>query len=1357
MGRGKTPPGAGVGFALAELRAARANMNTKRAAGALPLGSKAEMETSWQEEVQAALLREKLLQEKLDALEAKDAGSMPPSRRNSSKSSCPGTPAGEQEKWKQEKTMLTMEVARLERLVEDEKELASQKEKMQQEKSARLEEALKDLEQKMLERTKAEGSELETRLAEAEAKASAKEREVADLQSSVQALSNESDQLRRDLAESRAQLEETHKAKTDLAVLSEDQRCQLESMQEEMESSQSKARVLEKLKEDAETKLMEHELKVQDLEAKLQDAEAAAMAKVPVEPVVREVVREVQRDSAGEELHREVRLAKARVAELEAQHADQLASMELRQETLAAQVTMLQQQLDLARRDRKTRMAGLLNSRRTAGAPEQTDAAQPPAAPSAGGTTQTFNTPAVGASSLFAQPSTTKDASALFGPGPTVPPAQVAEQTDAVASSAPAAASARGTADPFQPPAAVDTSSWFDEEPSTTKDASALFGPGPTVPPAQAAEQTDAVASSATAAASARGTTDPFKPPAAVDTSSCFDEGPSTTTQDASALFGPGPTVPPAQAAEQTDAVASSAPVTSQATGGVTDPFKPPAAVDTSSWFNQGTATQDTSGLFDEGPSTTQDASGLFDEGPGTTQDASGLFGAGPTTPPVQAEQTDVASSAPVAATAAGVTDPFKPPAAVDTSSWFNQGTATQDTSGLFDEGPSTTQDASGLFDEGPGTTQDASGLFGAGPTTPPVQAEQTDVASSAPAAATAAGVTDPFKPPAAVDTSSWFNQGTATQDTSGFFDEGPSTTHDASGLFDEGPGTTQDASGLFGAGPTTPPVQAEQTDVASSAPAAATAAGVTDPFKPPAAVDTSSWFNQGTATQDTSGFFDEGPSTTHDASGLFDEGPGTTQDASGLFGAGPTTPPVQAEQTDVASSAPAAATAAGVTDPFKPPAAVDTSSWFNQGTATQDTSGFFDEGPSTTHDASGLFDEGPGTTQDASGLFGAGPTTPPVQAEQTDVASSAPAAATAAGTTDPFKPPAAADTSSWFDQGPSTALDASGFFDEGPSTATQDASGLFGPSPTMPPAQATEQTDGAASSAPAAATAQGTTDPFKPPAAADTSSWFDQGPSTAQDASGFFDEGPSTATQDASGLFGPSPTMPPAQATEQTDGAASSAPAAATAQGMADPFKPPAAVDTSSWFNQGTATQDTSGLFDEGPSTTQDASGLFDEGPSTATQDASGLFGPSPTTPPAQAEQTDGAFSSAPAPATAGGAADPFKAAAVDTSSWFDQGPSTTQDASGLFGAADASQVDETGAGLFASVAASGAASFTAPLDTSSWFDDAGAGSVFGAPAVPNGAGPFGQAGAGNSHDFFGSSAATGGGSGSNDVSALF
>ena len=72
-----------------------------------------------------------------------------------------------------------------------------------------------------------------------------------------------------------------------------------------------------------------------------------------------------------------------------------------------------------------------------------------------------------------------------------------------------------------------------------------------------------------------------------------------------------------------------------------------------------------------------------------------------------------------------------------------------------------------------------------------------------------------------------------------------------------------------------------------------------------------------------------------------------------------------------------------------------------------------------------------------------------------------------------------------------------------------------------------------------------GTTDPFKPPAAADTSSWFDQGPSTAQDASGFFDEGPSTATQDASGLFGPSPTMPPAQATEQTDGAASSAPAA--------------------------------------------------------------------------------------------------------------------------------------------------------------------------------------------------------------------
>ena len=57
-----------------------------------------------------------------------------------------------------------------------------------------------------------------------------------------------------------------------------------------------------------------------------------------------------------------------------------------------------------------------------------------------------------------------------------------------------------GTADPFQPPAAVDTSSWFDEEPSTTKDASALFGPGPTVPPAQAAEQTDAVASSATAA-----------------------------------------------------------------------------------------------------------------------------------------------------------------------------------------------------------------------------------------------------------------------------------------------------------------------------------------------------------------------------------------------------------------------------------------------------------------------------------------------------------------------------------------------------------------------------------------------------------------------------------------------------------------------------------------------------------------------------------------------------------------------------------------------------------------------------------------------------------------------------------------
>ncbi|CAJ1383978.1 unnamed protein product [Effrenium voratum] len=904
MGRGKTPPGAGVGFALAELRAARANMNTKRAAGALPLGSKAEMETSWQEEVQAALLREKLLQEKLDALEAKDAGSMPPSRRNSSKSSCPGTPAGEQEKWKQEKTMLTMEVARLERLVEDEKELASQKEKMQQEKSARLEEALKDLEQKMLERTKAEGSELETRLAEAEAKASAKEREVADLQSSVQALSNESDQLRRDLAESRAQLEETHKAKTDLAVLSEDQRCQLESMQEEMESSQSKARVLEKLKEDAETKLMEHELKVQDLEAKLQDAEAAAMAKVPVEPVVREVVREVQRDSAGEELHREVRLAKARVAELEAQHADQLASMELRQETLAAQVTMLQQQLDLARRDRKTRMAGLLNSRRTAGAPEQTDAAQPPAAPSAGGTTQTFNTPAVGASSLFAQPSTTKDASALFGPGPTVPPAQ---------------------------------------------------------------------------------------------------------------------------AAEQTDAVASSAPVTSQATGGVTDPFKPPAAVDTSSWFNQGTA------------------------------------------------------------------------------------------------------------------------------------------------------------------------------------------------------------------------------------------------------------------TQDTSGFFDEGPSTTHDASGLFDEGPGTTQDASGLFGAGPTTPPVQAEQTDVASSAPAAATAAGVTDPFKPPAAVDTSSWFNQGTATQDTSGFFDEGPSTTHDASGLFDEGPGTTQDASGLFGAGPTTPPVQAEQTDVASSAPAAATAAGTTDPFKPPAAADTSSWFDQGPSTALDASGFFDEGPSTATQDASGLFGPSPTMPPAQATEQ----------------------------------------------------------------------------TDGAASSAPAAATAQGMADPFKPPAAVDTSSWFNQGTATQDTSGLFDEGPSTTQDASGLFDEGPSTATQDASGLFGPSPTTPPAQAEQTDGAFSSAPAPATAGGAADPFKAAAVDTSSWFDQGPSTTQDASGLFGAADASQVDETGAGLFASVAAAGgAASFTAPLDTSSWFDDAGAGSVFGAPAVPNGAGPFGQAatgGAGNSHDFFGSSAATGGGSGSNDVSALF
>ncbi|CAJ1383971.1 unnamed protein product [Effrenium voratum] len=928
MGRGKTPPGAGVGFALAELRAARANMNTKRAAGALPLGSKAEMETSWQEEVQAALLREKLLQEKLDALEAKDAGSMPPSRRNSSKSSCPGTPAGEQEKWKQEKTMLTMEVARLERLVEDEKELASQKEKMQQEKSARLEEALKDLEQKMLERTKAEGSELETRLAEAEAKASAKEREVADLQSSVQALSNESDQLRRDLAESRAQLEETHKAKTDLAVLSEDQRCQLESMQEEMESSQSKARVLEKLKEDAETKLMEHELKVQDLEAKLQDAEAAAMAKVPVEPVVREVVREVQRDSAGEELHREVRLAKARVAELEAQHADQLASMELRQETLAAQVTMLQQQLDLARRDRKTRMAGLLNSRRTAGAPEQTDAAQPPAAPSAGGTTQTFNTPAVGASSLFAQPSTTKDASALFGPGPTVPPAQVAEQTDAVASSAPAAASARGT-------------------------------------------------------------TDPFKPPAAVDTSSCFDEGPSTTTQDASALFGPGPTVPPAQAAEQTDAVASSAPVTSQATGGVTDPFKPPAAVDTSSWFNQGTA----------------------------------------------------------------------------------------------------------------------------------------------------------------------------TQDTSGFFDEGPSTTHDASGLFDEGPGTTQDASGLFGAGPTTPPVQAEQTDVASSAPAAATAAGVTDPFKPPAAVDTSSWFNQGTATQDTSGFFDEGPSTTHDASGLFDEGPGTTQDASGLFGAGPTTPPVQAEQTDVASSAPAAATAAGVTDPFKPPAAVDTSSWFNQGTATQDTSGFFDEGPSTTHDASGLFDEGPGTTQDASGLFGAGPTTPPVQAEQTDVASSAPAAATAAGTTDPFKPPAAADTSSWFDQGPSTALDASGFFDEGPSTATQDASGLFGPSPTMPPAQATEQTDGAASSAPAAATAQGTTDPFKPPAAADTSSWFDQGPSTAQDASGFFDEGPSTATQDASGLFGPSPTMPPAQATEQTDGAASSAPVWRTPSSRQPPWTRPAGL----------------------------------------------------------------------------------------------------------------------------------------------------------------------------------------------------
>ncbi|CAJ1383981.1 unnamed protein product [Effrenium voratum] len=1330
MGRGKTPPGAGVGFALAELRAARANMNTKRAAGALPLGSKAEMETSWQEEVQAALLREKLLQEKLDALEAKDAGSMPPSRRNSSKSSCPGTPAGEQEKWKQEKTMLTMEVARLERLVEDEKELASQKEKMQQEKSARLEEALKDLEQKMLERTKAEGSELETRLAEAEAKASAKEREVADLQSSVQALSNESDQLRRDLAESRAQLEETHKAKTDLAVLSEDQRCQLESMQEEMESSQSKARVLEKLKEDAETKLMEHELKVQDLEAKLQDAEAAAMAKVPVEPVVREVVREVQRDSAGEELHREVRLAKARVAELEAQHADQLASMELRQETLAAQVTMLQQQLDLARRDRKTRMAGLLNSRRTAGAPEQTDAAQPPAAPSAGGTTQTFNTPAVGASSLFAQPSTTKDASALFGPGPTVPPAQVAEQTDAVASSAPAAASARGTADPFQPPAAVDTSSWFDEEPSTTKDASALFGPGPTVPPAQAAEQTDAVASSATAAASMGGTTQTFNTPA-VGASSLFAQ--PSTTKDASALFGPGPTVPPAQVAEQTDAVASSAPAAASARG-TTDPFKPPAAVDTSS-------------CFDEGPST-------------TTQDASALFGPGPTVPPAQAaEQTDaVASSAPVTSQATGgVTDPFKPPAAVDTSSWFNQGTATQDTSGLFDEGPSTTQDASGLFDEGPGTTQDASGLFGAGPTTPPVQAEQTDVASSAPVAATAAGVTDPFKPPAAVDTSSWFNQGTATQDTSGFFDEGPSTTHDASGLFDEGPGTTQDASGLFGAGPTTPPVQAEQTDVASSAPAAATAAGVTDPFKPPAAVDTSSWFNQGTATQDTSGFFDEGPSTTHDASGLFDEGPGTTQDASGLFGAGPTTPPVQAEQTDVASSAPAAATAAGVTDPFKPPAAVDTSSWFNQGTATQDTSGFFDEGPSTTHDASGLFDEGPGTTQDASGLFGAGPTTPPVQAEQTDVASSAPAAATAAGTTDPFKPPAAADTSSWFDQGPSTALDASGFFDEGPSTATQDASGLFGPSPTMPPAQATEQTDGAASSAPAAATAQGTTDPFKPPAAADTSSWFDQGPSTAQDASGFFDEGPSTATQDASGLFGPSPTMPPAQATEQTDGAASSAPAAATAQGMADPFKPPAAVDTSSWFNQGTATQDTSGLFDEGPSTTQDASGLFDEGPSTATQDASGLFGPSPTTPPAQAEQTDGAFSSAPAPATAGGAADPFKAAAVDTSSWFDQGPSTTQDASGLFGAADASQVDETGAGLFASVAASGAASFTAPLDTSSWFDDAGAGSVFGAPAVPNGAGPFGQAGAGNSHDFFGSSAATGGGSGSNDVSALF
>ncbi|CAE8595799.1 unnamed protein product, partial [Polarella glacialis] len=102
------------------------------------------------EQLQDSQAREQALEQKLARAEAERHQLRQPSPTPS----CPSTPAGEKEAAQQEKTRLTMEVLRVERLLEEEREMAEVQKKGLEERANRLDAERLELEAKLLDRAR---------------------------------------------------------------------------------------------------------------------------------------------------------------------------------------------------------------------------------------------------------------------------------------------------------------------------------------------------------------------------------------------------------------------------------------------------------------------------------------------------------------------------------------------------------------------------------------------------------------------------------------------------------------------------------------------------------------------------------------------------------------------------------------------------------------------------------------------------------------------------------------------------------------------------------------------------------------------------------------------------------------------------------------------------------------------------------------------------------------------------------------------------------------------------------------------------------------------------------------------------